>query len=495
VTLNAQINGQAKARVVVRNLFDSLLARTDQGEYVPWLATGYEISDEGRSFIFTLRDGVRFTDGLPLDAEAVALNFRKVQNAAYAKNLGGGPITRLKEAKALDSRRVKLTLSEMYSHFLGIAAGLEILSPAAFDSKELNAGGKSIAGSGPFVLAEYVRGQEVRFVRNPDYKWGPANAPQTGTAYLDEVVYRFLPESSVRIGALTSGQVDIIEGISGNDAGIFRDDDSYTYQRGYNTGTPYSLFFNVEYGPTRDVKVRKAIGASVDLDAVLQSVYRGERTRAWGINSPIEAQVYDPAIEKKYGFDAALANRLLDEAGWTGRDAEGIRTKGDERLSIHLVQAQATVRDQRDVLLQALQAQAKQNAGIDLAIEYVDAGTYTERRNSGKYGIIANSNAQIDGLDLEYKYLPIDDGGAHGFSRATNPELKQWLRQASSTLDAEKRSEIYSKLQDFILLKEALAFPLYVPDDQVAAAAEVKGVRFRSHAQMPENSYGIWLDR
>ena len=498
ITLNAQINGQAKARLVVRNLFDSLLSRDEHGAWLPWLAESHEIRDEGRTYIFTLREGVKFHDGLSLDAEAVALNFAKVRDPAYAQNLADGPITHLETATALDARRVKLTLGQPYAHFFAVAANLEILSPAAYDSGELKSGGASIAGTGPFILEESLRGQEVRLRRNPDYAWAPPVAPQQGPAYLEELVYRILPESSVRIGALTSGQVDVIEGVSGNDAEVFANDPAFIYLRGLNTGSPYALYFNVQRDPTRDPRVRRAIRAAVDLDRVIQSIYRGHRTRAWGFNSPVEPQIYDASIEGSYGFDPALAGRLLDEAGWSGRDSEGFRTREGERLRIHVVQSQSTVRDQRDVLLQALQAQARQNAGIELHIEYVDSGTYAERRKTGAYGAIANSNAQIGGLDLEYKYLPIGAGGAHGFSRAdaeSHPLLSELLHRAAATLDDAERAAIYARLQDHVIREEAVAFPLYVPDDQIAAASDVRNLRFRPYFQQPEGAYGVWLDR
>ncbi|MGI6245652.1 MAG: ABC transporter substrate-binding protein [Pseudochelatococcus sp.] len=494
-TLNPHLNGQDKTKLYLRNVYETLLARTADGGYVPWLATDYKVSEDGKTYTYTLREGVKFTDGEKLTADVVVQNFLKLKDPAYSRSTSAGPVKWLAEAKALDERTVQLTLSDIYAPFLDFSAGLEILSPKAFASEQLKSGGPEIAGTGPFILKRYVKGQELHYVRNPDYNSPPANAANQGPAYLDEVTYRLLPESSVRTGALTSGQVDVIEGISGNDAALFENDGDYTYQHALNTGTPYSLFLNVEYGPTQDVRVRKALIASVDVDAILKSIYRGHRTRAWGITSPIDAHFYDKSIEGSYGPDPELANRLLDEAGWTGRDAQGIRTKDGERLTIEIVQAQATVRDQRDVLLQAIQAQAKQTAGIDVAIAYVDAGTYTERRNTGKFGSIANSNTPTDGVDIEYHYLPVNEGGSINYSRAAAPELKQWLREASSTHDLKKRFELYARLQKFAINEQAYAFPLYEPEDQVAAASHVKGISFRPFKQLPESAHGVWLDK
>ncbi|UIY26722.1 ABC transporter substrate-binding protein (plasmid) [Rhizobium leguminosarum] len=491
-TLNPQLNGQDKTKLLLRNAYESLLARTADGGYVPWLATEYKISEDGKTYTFKLRNDVTFTDGQKLNARAVVTNFTKLKDAAYSGSVSAGPVSRIEEVKAVDDDTVSFTLKRVYAPFLDYVASLEILSPAAFASSQLKSGGPEIAGTGPFILKRYAKGQEIQFAKNPSYNWAPKNAAHQGSAYLDDVTYRFLPESSVRAGALTSGQVDVIEGISGNDAALFKENADFSYQTALNTGTPYSLFLNVTWGPTQDIAVRKALVASIDVDAVLTAVYRGERTRAWGITSPVDPQFYDKSIEKTYGADAKLANRLLDEAGWTTRDAEGFRSKDGKRLTIEVVQAQATVRDQRDVLLQALQAQARQNAGIDLAIVFVDAGTYTDRRKTGQFGSIANSNTPTDAIDIEYHYLPLDKGGTINYSRAAAPELSQWLNEAASTLDNKKRFELYAGLQRFAIVDQAYALPLYEPEDQVAAADYVKGITFRPFKQLPESAYDIW---
>ncbi|MBY5816428.1 ABC transporter substrate-binding protein [Rhizobium leguminosarum] len=491
-TLNPQLNGQDKTKLLLRNAYESLLARTADGGYVPWLATEYKISEDGKTYTFKLRNDVTFTDGQKLNAQAVVTNFTKLKDAAYSGSVSAGPVSRIEEVKAVDDDTVSFTLKRVYAPFLDYVASLEILSPAAFASSQLKSGGPEIAGTGPFILKRYAKGQEIQFAKNPSYNWAPKNAAHQGSAYLDDVTYRFLPESSVRAGALTSGQVDVIEGISGNDAALFKENADFSYQTALNTGTPYSLFLNVTWGPTQDIAVRKALVASIDVDAVLTAVYRGERTRAWGITSPVDPQFYDKSIEKTYGADAKLANRLLDEAGWTTRDAEGFRSKDGKRLTIEVVQAQATVRDQRDVLLQALQAQARQNAGIDLAIVFVDAGTYTDRRKTGQFGSIANSNTPTDAIDIEYHYLPLDKGGTINYSRAAAPELSQWLNEAASTLDNKKRFELYAGLQRFAIVDQAYALPLYEPEDQVAAADYVKGITFRPFKQLPESAYDIW---
>ncbi len=494
-TLNPQLNGQSKVELILRVAYESLLARKPDGSYIPWLATGYSVSPDGKTYTFTLRDDVTFSNGEKFNANAVAENFRHAKEPAYCAGASVCALAaHIADVTTSDDNTVSITLKAPYSPFLSFASGLKLISPSSWASPQLKSGGADLAGTGPFVLKRYEKGQQIEFVRNPNYKWASANATHQGPAYLDSVTYRFLPESSVRTGALLSGQVDVIEGISGNDAGEFKDNPDYSYQHALNTGTPYSLFLNVKYGPTQELNVRQALLQGLDIAPILQSIYRGERTRTWGITSPIDP-LYDDSLNGKYGNNPELANRLLDEAGWTTRTADGIRSKDGQPLSIEIIQAQATVRDQRDVLLQALQAQARQRLGVDLKIRYVDAGTYTEVRNTGKFGSIANSNTDTDGIDIENHYLPINGGGAINYSRTDAPEIIPLLQGASQTLDNATRKKFYGQLQQFAVLQQAFAIPLYEPEDQIAAAAYVHGVGFRPFKQMPENAYDVWLSK
>ncbi|WP_043657901.1 ABC transporter substrate-binding protein [Nocardia thailandica] len=494
-TLNPHLNGQSNTKMLLRNTYETLLARTADGGYVPWLATGHEISPDGLTYTFTLREGVKFTDGTPLTAAGVARNFTTMQDLSYSGGFSSGPLSNLASVAARDDRTVVFTLKNPYAPFLDFASGFDIISPAAFDKPQLKSGGPEIAGTGPFILDRYVKGQELHFRKNPDYDWAPANAAHQGPAYLDEVTYRFLPESSVRTGALTSGQVDLIEGVSGNDATLFDGNPDYTYVHALNNGSPYSLYWNATFGPATDERVRRALNSAVDVDAILASIYRGQRTRGWGITSTVDTPFYDKSIERAYGADKATANRLLDEAGWTARDSDGFRTRDGKRLTIDLVQAQSTVRDQREVLLQAVQAQVKQNAGIDLKLSYVDLGTYAELRKNNTFGSIANSDTITGGIDIENHWYPASSKGTLNYSRAGDPELSSWLQAAAATTDIAARAKQYAQLQRFALVDKAYALPLYIPENQIAAGAHVHGAGFRPYKQLPENAYDVWVDR
>ncbi|WAT04256.1 ABC transporter substrate-binding protein [Rouxiella badensis] len=494
-TLNPQFNGQTKVELVQRAAFESLLARKADGSYIPWLATGYEISKDHKTYTFHLRQDVKFSNGEKFNAAAVAENFKNLQNLTYCAGSTMCVIgSRIANIATPDDYTVVVTLKAVYSPFLSYISWLKLISPSSWKAADLKSGGTDIAGTGPFILKRWDKNQQIVFVRNPDYHWSSGNAAHQGPAYLNSITYRILPESSVRTGALLSGQVDAIEGISGNDAGEFIDNPDYSYQSAPNTGTPYSLFLNVKDGPTQELNVRQALLQGLDVAGILTSIYRGHRIHSWGITSPIDP-LYDKSIEGKYGNNPQLANKLLDEAGWTTKEPDGIRTKNGARLSILVVQSQVTVRDQRDVLLEALQAQARQRLGIELKIRYVDPGTYFQYIKNGNYGSIANSHDDTDGLDIENHYLPINAGGAINYSRTDDPKVSAWLNEAAQTLDEAKRKAIYSQLQNYALLQQALVIPLYAPDDEIAAASYVHGIGFRTFRQIPENAYDVWVSK
>lgn len=492
-TLNPHLNGQAKTYLLLRNSYESLLTRSADGGFVPWLASAWEVGDGGRSIAFTLRSDVRFSDGSALDAATVARNFAALRDPAYTAGTPHADLTHLIETiETPDPQHLRITLKRAYAPFLGFAANLPLLAASAFAHPQLKAGGPGIAGTGPFVIRRYQPGQQLEFVRNPNYRWAPATASHQGPAYLERLIYRFLPESSVRIGALLSGQVEVIEGVPGQEAAALQADPRFSYQRALNIGTPYTLYFNATRAPSADLQLRKALVEGLDIDVLVQSIYRGQRRRAWGIASPIDP-LYDGSLEHRYGNQPAQANALLDQAGWGARDTAGFRLRDGQRLRLDLLDTTALLRDQREVLLLAIQAQARQRLGVDLHFQPLDFGQYVNRLLAGDYGVLSNSTVEVDGRAIDSHYLPVADGGFLNMVRTTPPALAQLLRAAAASADPSERRRLYAQAQRLILREQYLALPLYLPEDQIVSARHVHGLGFRALYQLPENAYDVWL--
>ncbi|MFI5930682.1 ABC transporter substrate-binding protein [Actinoplanes sp. NPDC051494] len=488
ITFNPHQYAQAKARLLVANTFEGLLTHDEKGGYLPWLATGYEVSPDGKSYTFKLRTGVLFSDGTAFDAAAVEANIDQLRAPGYAPAVAAVQLKNLTGVEVGDPGTVVFRLARpdvLLLDFIASPQGAVVSPRSLAQAKNLKAGGPELAGTGPFVLDRYISGQEVHFARNPRY-WG------SRPAYLDEVTYRFLKESSVRVGALTSGQVQVIEGVPATDQALITGDPALTFATGLNSGSAYSYYLNVAHAPFDDLRVRQAFRDAVDVDTVLTAVYRGTATRAWSVIGPT-SPFYDRTLEGTYGNNPARANRLLDEAGWTGRDADGFRTKDGRRLTVRLVQNAPFVRDRRDILAQTIQAAVKQSAGIDLNVAVVDQGTATKALTDGAYEVFDNSRADTDaGAALN---LLLSSQGAINRTGVRDAALDALLEQGQSSTAVDARLAAYTKVQAKVVTDEALILPLYAPADQIAASRSVGGLGFEPTAGVPVGAYGVWLAR
>jgi peptide/nickel transport system substrate-binding protein len=491
ITLNPQQWAQNKVRLLVFNQFDALLTRKEDGSFGPWLATAWKVSDDGLTYTLTLRDDVTFHDGTKFDAASVKANLDQFRVPGYNPAVAAIQLRAYQEAKVISPATLEITLKERDALFLDFLASPYAgqVSPKSLKSaKDLKFGGPDLAGTGPFILDRYVQGQEIHYRRNPAYNWPPDGAAHQGPAHLSEITYRFLPEAAVRVGALTSGQVQVIEGVPATEAGLIQRDPGLSLQTALNSGTSFSYYFNTSHAPFDDQRVREAFREAVDVDAVLRAVYQGTATRAWSIVGK-GGTFYDASLENSYGGDPAKANALLDAAGWKQRDAQGYRVKDGKRLTVRTVASAPFVRDRRDILAQAIQAQVKQNAGIDFQVKIVDQGTAQKALDDDAYEIFENSRGDSDAGAALNLILPT--GGAINRTHFSDPRVDKWLAEAGATSDQARRKELYTRVQREVVREKAIVFPIYVPADQIAAQKSVQGLRFDPASGTPANAYDV----
>lgn len=492
ITFNPHQWGQNKARLLVHNQFDALIARGGNGDFLPWLATSWQVSKDGLTYTFELRDDVTFHDGERFDAASVKANLDQLVSPGYNAAVSAIQLRNFDHAEVSAPYTLKVTLKApdgLFLDFLSSPLAGQVSPKSLKNAKDLKAGGVDVVGTGPFILDRFTPGQEVHYRRNPNYDWPPAGAAHQGPAHLAEVTYRFLPEAAVRVGALTSGQVQVIEGVPATEIGLIKGDPELTLETSLNSGSAFSYYFNVSRPPFDDKRVREAFRDAVDVDAVLDSVYQGTAKRAWSVIGQGSPRFYDPSLENTFGNDPARANRLLDEAGWNGRDAEGYRVKDGRRLTVRTVSAAPFVRDRRDVLAQAVQAAVKRHAGIDLQIKLVDQGTAQKAADENEYEIFENSRGDTDAGAALNLILP--KGAAINRTRYESAELDRLLADASATSDLAERKELYAKVQKIVVTDEALLLPLYVPADQIAYGAGVTGVTFEPVSGTPNSAYDV----
>jgi len=487
-------SSQQNAFFLIRNFVDSLIAKKADGSFAPWLAQSWAISPDGRDYTFKLHPGVSFTDGTPFDAAAVKANLDWVKNPANTA-AAASFLVFYDHAEVIDPLTVKIVLthadSTLLESFSSVKLGL--LSPKILTaSADLCGGGPGVVGTGPFIFESYRRGQSASFVRNPAYAWPADNADHAGPAYIDRVTYRFLPEYAVRAGALSSGQVDVIEGVQPTDIGLFQDVEGFQFLTGPSSETSFTLNVNYTIAPADDVRVRRALRDGFDLDAIVKSIYRGTVPRAWSIIGPSNASTAKSLVGT-WGNNIAGANRLLDEAGWTGRDADGFRTKAGQKLRIEVGYPQPFVRDSRDILIEGIQAALRENIGLDLDVRIIGAAEWAKQTATGSWTIYPNTDNPSDAA-MELRDMLGAGGFLYGNIKNPDSEITGLIDKARLVPDPTQRQPILEAIQHRAV-NQAFIVPLFAPHYQIAAKARVHGLGFEPQIDGPASNYSVWIEK
>jgi peptide/nickel transport system substrate-binding protein len=486
VSFDIHVSSQDITAAILRNVFDSLISEDSNGQFHPWLAESWDVAPDLKSYTFHLRKEVKFHDGTPFDAEAVKVNFDRIANPATKSQLASNLLGPYVRTTVVDQYTARVKFSAPFSPFLQAAstAYLGFYSPKtiAANAAILGSGGPVDVGTGPFIFSGYTKGQQAVLTRNTDYAWPPKTASHSGPAYLEKLIVRFLPEASVRVGALSSGQLDVAAAIPPANAQSLKANSTLTLLNADYPGGNYSIYLNASKPPLNDEKVRRAIQRGIDIDTDTKALYFGQVKRAWSPLAPTTPG-YNQSLENTWPYDPNLANKLLDEAGWTGRDGEGYRTKNGQRLVIDwpLLPAQY-VRDQRDILGQAFQADLKK-IGVEVTRPQSDIGTYLARVYGGKADLADYSWSRFepDVLWLLFNGASQPQKGGQNATFVNDPDLSRWTDQGRATLDAASRADVYGKVQQRAV-ELALVIPIYTQSQVLGVNKQVRGLTLDANA-------------
>ena len=495
-TLNPQKNSQDGFVFIARNYADSYLYLDENGDYQPWLAEGYTLSDDQLTVTLNLRQGVTFSDGEAFNADAVIANFDYLTSDENSSTPRWKGI--LESYEKTDDYTVVFHLNAISPLFLESLSAVSTapVSPKSLEKTDsLETGGPDLAFGGAYTVSSYTEGSELVLEKNDNYDWsdwGPSALVEAnpGAPYAQTQVFRILPEASTRTGALTSSQVDVVYGVPSQDISLFDDDDTYTYGQVLNSGTVYSLYFNTTKAPFDDIRVRQALQQGVDYAAVVDSVYYGTGTQATQWFSP-SSIFYDDDFTSNVAFDADAANALLDEAGWTSRDSDGYRTNAaGDRLTIALNADAPYIRDSRDVLFQAIAAELQENLGVELDFQALDPGTVTTLWEDNKNDAFDNSMGSSDiSSSLDLLLTPWNPQRIFINEDAKAADL---VKQAKEAPTKEERKALYDQVQDYVVNEQAYILPLYVPRDNWAASAAIQGINVSEVSGHIFSTVAVW---
>lgn len=469
-------------RHVARALSDSLVFRNPEtSEIEPWLAKEWTVSDDARTYGFTLRDDVTFNDGTKLTGEVVKANFESLQREGIhssAKTIVQG----LSSISVPSEYEVVVEFAEPNAAFLPSLsrahAGIVSEATAELPVEERQ---KSVDGSGPFALASYTENQEIVLEAREDYDWAPEYFDHEGRAYLDQVVYKIIPEDSVRNGAVKSDELQFIYWVDGTYVPELEAAGLNVSSEAVNPATGEEWPVNTSSKFLQDVKVRQALQYGIDREALVQFTSNGYDLPAQGPLSPENPFFSDQSEFLRYDPDRAVV--LLEEAGWSEIGDDGIRVNADgERLSLRFPSDRPAAT--------AVQDQWKQ-IGVELVIDVPLAAEANEKLLSGEYDIAYWYHSSPDADVLRANY-GVKTGSNRSFIRDDDErgqELDALLQEQNTILDHAARQDVVDRAAR-ILSEDAYVLNLSVDTDIWVSSPRLHDIKNNGLDQL---LYDAWL--
>ncbi|HCT14245.1 MAG TPA: ABC transporter substrate-binding protein [Corynebacterium nuruki] len=463
--------GNNTALNVSRQLTDSL---TDQdpatGKIVPWLAESWDVSDDSTTFTFHLRDGVQFTDGTPFTAQSVKDNFEGIVDLGAKSSLGSTYLAGLTGIDTPDPRTVTVRFAAPNAQFLQASSTMTLgfYAPSTLaETPEQRCTG-DLVGTGPFRLTDFSPAGGASLVRNDDYRWGSALAEHQGPAYLDGIDFTVVPESGVRNGSLASGQIDVDTAVQPQDEELL-DQSGFPIIDRANPGVNYSLFPNWKKGPFTDPRVRQAVNAAVNRDE-LTAVLSARQKPATSVLGSTTPGYTDQSDLLRH--DPDTANRLLDEAGWTGRDSDGFRTKDGARLTAPVGYWQTAP------FLELVQQQLRA-VGVDLQLEKKTmaetSAAQQARTNDVEFYNLTRSDPDV--------LRTVFDAGGRNVNNRPAGHVDDLLRDSLATADPTVRSRTVADITAD-LVRDGSVIPLVELSGISATAPDVHGYRYEASSRL-----------
>ncbi|WPF83520.1 ABC transporter substrate-binding protein [Sanguibacter sp. 4.1] len=476
--LDPHVGGNYPQAMLTTQVLEPLVGRDAEGEILPWLATGWEISEDGLTWDFTLAEGITFTDGTPFDAEAVKVNVEHLQDPATQSSTGYLALAKVSEVEVVDATHARFHLTEPDSALAESLSQpwLAIESPAGI-ARGMDANCAAPVGTGPFVVESWTPQQQVDLVRNDDYATSAPEATHEGAAHLDRIVWRFIPDAATRYAALQSGEVQVIDNPQPDAIATAQAGGDISDVDAPRPGSVNRLELNSGQAPFDDVRIREAFVRAADVDPGIESLYAGTVTRSYSpLSSSEPMAVSDDSL---FGTDPAAADDLLDEAGWTERDAEGYRTKDGQRLTVRFpVSTNQSVAAEQS-LFEQVQANAKA-VGFEVVITPLDLSGWYEALGANEYEIVSAPYTKVGPDVLRILYhssgiVPAPSGYFANHAQVSDPALDEILDRAAEVTDPTERAELYAQAQQTVL-DGFFILPLYDQQNHYLTRG-VEGVR------------------
>ncbi|MBA2453939.1 MAG: ABC transporter substrate-binding protein [Chloroflexia bacterium] len=486
--MDPRVSGATIAWRLFYNIFDPLLVQdTETGDFLPGLASTWEVSEDGLIYTLGLKEDVTFHDGTDFNAEAVKFTFDSILEPELKSLAAIGYLGPYDRTDVIDDLTAEVHFTDPYAPFLNNLSHsvLSPVSPAAVEQHGEDFGFNPV-GTGPFMFQEWQQQTSMILVRNPDYNWPIGVYQHEGPAHLDQITINFISEPTTMLGTLMNGETDVIDAVQAQEVERLQADDNFQILLPTVPGSPQVLPLNAVKPPTDDLKVRQAIIQAVDMEAVVDTLWYGTRKAAQGpLSSPTWS--YNPVVETMYPYDPDAAGALLDEAGWT-MGSGNVRQKDGENLHLIYITTGGS-NGQAGELVQAYLLQA----GFEVDLQILEYAATASLMLAGEHNIARIYFSHTDPVVLTTLYHSRNIEGTN-FNRTMKPDdtLDEMLNDATSEMDVETRRTIYEDIQEYVM-DEALIIPLWEETVLWGARAGVKGLHFQ-----PLGGawfYDVWLEQ
>jgi peptide/nickel transport system substrate-binding protein len=413
-SLDPHIVDDGGERAINDNIYETLLARTPEGELIPSLATALPTQVDDLTWEFTLRDDVTFHDGTPFNADAVVASVERMIGLIEAEATdNNGFYDTLTGAEAVDDVTVRITTSGPDGVLPARMYWLKIVTPADAAKEDLS---DAPNGTGPYTFVSRETGVSIELAANPDY-WGDPPS-------IASVTYEFVAEGGTRLAGLKSGDYDLITNLPPQD--VEQAPKPANIQGQENP----IIILDVDEGITADENVRVALNLAIDKEAIAEQVYGGF---AQVVNSQLLSPSilgHNPDLEP-FPYDPDEAKRLIEEAGVAGETITLVGESSGRWLNDReLVEAIASYWTE---------------AGLNVDLQTPEFGAYLDvlfdRENREDAIFVSSSNDLLDPSRQLNTYYSLEGVG----SSNTNQELADLVAQGQSTLDPDERAAIYQE--------------------------------------------------
>lgn len=425
--------------VVMAAMCDKLVTIKPDTTIIPQLATDWSYSDDGLSLTMTLRQGVTFQDGTPFNAEAVVKNIERSQTMDESRRKS--ELTSIESVTADAEDKVTFHLSTPDATLLARFAARSgaMVSPTAFEKAGDDFGLHPVC-VGPFKFKERVQQDRIVLEKDPGYY-------DADKYHFDTVTYLPIPDATVRLANLRSGDLDMIERIAATDAASVKEDDSLTYAE--SAGLGYSgMTVNVANGAgagpdnplSQHPELRQALSLSIDRDALNQVVFNGAFTPG---NQPF------PPTSPWFDADVPVPARDVEKA------KELMSSVGEEKVAFTMTVPNNPLSMQIAQVIQSMVAES----GFDMSIQATEFASLLSAQTAGDYQVdLVGWSGYVD-PDANLNQFVTCDGGIND-THYCNPKVDELMAAARASTDQDVRKENYDAARE-ILNKELPLIYLY----------------------------------